>query len=205
MIDPAKRYGFMRSEEADLIDRLLVTIKEQFNSVSFLEIGVFGGGTVSGIVRRCKEIECPVTAAGVDFLPWKPSPAPLPDYDFYDADSMDAWRGMTGPYNFLFVDGCHCVNHASQDFLNYAPMVVVGGFILFHDTAIPTALGKEKQEEWPQDHSYAGKPSSTLGVREALKKLGLLDNRRSDFEFVEEIESSSGLMGMMLYRRILPY
>jgi hypothetical protein len=174
MIDPQKRYGFLRAEEADLIDRLLVTIKEQFNSVSFLEIGVFGGGTVSGIVRRCKEIGCPVTAAGVDFLPWKPSPAPLPDYDFHDSDSMDAFRGMTGPYNFLFVDGCHCVNHAMCDFLNYSPLVVLNGYCLFHDTALPK--DGVTQGDWPQDHSYAGKPPSVLGVRDGLKKLGLLQD-----------------------------
>jgi hypothetical protein len=201
----AKRYGFMREEEADLVDRILTALKITFGSVRFLEIGVFGGGTVSGIVRNCKAAGMDVSASGVDFAQWKPSPPPLPDYDFHDCDSMDAFRDIKHKYNFLFVDGCHCVNHAQCDFLNYSPFVEVGGYILLHDTALPTDLGKDQQEKWPQDHSYAGKPTSVLGVREALKKLGLLDNRRTDFELIEEIKSSSGLMGMMLYRRILPY
>lgn len=200
-----KRYGFVREEESDLIDKVLFELEKKFHEVRFLEIGVFGGGTVTGVVNRCRDRGLTLFASGVDFAQWRPSPDPLPNYDFHAGDSMDMWREITGKYNFLFVDGCHCVVHASQDFLNYSPFVVVGGYILLHDTAIPTDLGKDKQEEWPQDHSYAGKPPSSLGVREALKKLGLLDGRRTDFEFVEEIESPTGLMGMMLYRRVLPY
>ena len=114
---------------------------------------------------------------------------------------MDAWRQITGKYNFLFVDGCHCVNHAMSDFLNYSPFVEVGGYTLFHDTALPT--GKEKQEPWPQtDHGYFGKPPSVLGVREGLKKLGLLQGYRSDWKLIEEIPSDSGLMGMCLFQKL---
>lgn len=116
---------------------------------------------------------------------------------------MEMWRNIKGAYNMLLIDGCHCVVHASQDFLNYAPFVETGGYILLHDTALPKS-GVE-QGDWPQDHSYAGKANSKLGVREALKKLGLLDSRRTDFQFIRELESDSGLMGMMLYRRVLPY
>lgn len=206
MIDPQKRFGFMRKEEADLIDGLLPKIQAQFGTVRFLEIGVFGGGTVTGIVRRCGEIGCSVFAAGVDFIEQKPAPAPLPDYEFHDRDSMDAWRDITNRFNFLFVDGCHCVNHAMCDFSNYSPFVEVGGYALFHDTALPTALGKTEQEAWPQtDHSYAGKPPSVLGVREGLRKLGLLMDYRLDWKLIEEVESPSGLMGMTLYQRVMPY
>lgn len=194
-------YGFVRPVEADLIDGLLDTIKREFGTVRFLEIGVFGGGTVTGVVNRCKAIGVPVYAAGVDFPSQKPAPVPLPDYEFHDTDSLDAWRGITGEFNFLFVDGCHCVNHAQCDFLNYSPKVVVGGYCLFHDTALPT--GQHEQGEWPQDHSYAGKPASVLGVRQALENLGLLQGHRKDWQLVTEIPSDTGLMGMMLFRRVL--
>lgn len=206
MVDPAHRYGFMRKEESDLIDRLLFKIQAQFGIVRFLEIGVFGGGTVTGIVRRCGEIGCSVFAAGVDFIEQKPAPSPLPDYAFYDTDSMDAWRSIPQQpkFNFLFVDGCHCINHAMCDFLNYSSFVEVGGYTLFHDTALPTALGKTEQEPWPQtDHSYAGKPPSILGVREGLEKMGLLQNYRLDWKLIEEVPSDTGLMGMCLFQKML--
>jgi hypothetical protein len=116
---------------------------------------------------------------------------------------MDAWRGITGRYNFLFVDGCHCVNHAICDFSNYSPFVVQNGYCLFHDTALPTSLGKVEQEAWPQDHSYAGKPPSILGVREGLKKLGLIQNYRTDWKLIEEIPSDTGLMGACLFQKVM--
>jgi hypothetical protein len=195
----------MREVEADLVDQLLAQIKVQFGEIRFMEVGVFGAGTTRGVYRWGKENNCPISATGVDFEQYRPNPTPDPSYVFHSGDSMDKWRDVNGTFNFLFIDACHCVVHSSQDFLNYTPFVVERGYILLHDTALPTDLGKDKQEEWPQDHSYAGKSNSVLGVREALKKLGLLDNRRADFKLIEEIPSSTGLMGMTLYQRILPY
>lgn len=153
--------------------------------------------------RRGKEIDCPVQLTGVDFEQYRPNPTPDPNYDFRAEDSMDAWRGVKFRYNFLFVDGCHCVNHSMCDFLNYSPFVVVGGYSLFHDTALPTSLGKTEQEAWPQDHSYAGKPSSSLGVRDGLKKLGLLQGYRADWKLIEEVPSDTGLMGMCMFQKVM--
>lgn len=194
-------YEFIQPAEAALIEDTITKLKAAFGHVRFLEIGVFGGGTVTGVVNKCKAIGCPVYAAGVDFPEWKPSPPPLPDYEFHPTDSMDAFRGIRGEFNFLFVDGCHCVNHAMCDFLNYSPFVVNGGYCLFHDTALPT--GQATQGTWPQNHSYAGKPDSVLGVREGLKKLGLLQGHRKDWKLVGEVPSSTGLMGMHLFQKVL--
>lgn len=197
------RYGYMRKEEADLIDRLTLKLKSEFGRIDMIEIGVFGAGTTRGMYRRGKEIDCPVQLTGVDFEQYRPNPTPDPNYDFRAEDSMDAWRKITGRYNFLFVDGCHCVNHSMCDFLNYSPFVVVGGYALFHDTALPTSLGKTEQEAWPQDHSYAGKPSSSLGVRDGLKKLGLLQGYRADWKLIEEVPSDTGLMGMCMFQKVM--
>lgn len=204
MIDTdGKRYGFMRDVEADLFDRLLYRIKTEFGNISFLEVGVFAAGTVRGVYRRGTELGCQVRAVGVDFEKYRPNPTPAPDYVFYSGDSMDMFREIPEGTKFglCFIDGCHCVNHAMADFLNYSPFVVKGGYALFHDTALPTELGLQKQEEWPQDHSYAGKPSSVLGVREGLKKLGLLQGYRKDWQLIEDLPSDSGLMGMHLFKK----
>lgn len=196
------RYGFMRDIEEDLIDRLLDKIKAEFGAIKLIEVGVFGAGTVRGVYRRAKEIGCHAECTGIDFEKYRPSPNPDPNYVFYAEDSLDAWRKINGKFNFLFVDGCHCVVHAMCDFLNYSSFVEVGGYVLLHDTALPIALGKNEQEKWPQDHSYAGKPDSVLGVREGLKKLGLLQGYRSDWKLIEELPSDTGLMGAMLFQRI---
>jgi hypothetical protein len=198
-MDKKHKYGFMTENEAGLLDGLLADIKAKFGEIRFLEIGVFGGGTTHGIYQRAAEIGCSVHCEGVDFEMWKPSGLPA-DYTFHAGDSMDTWRNVTGSFNLLFVDGCHCVNHAMADFLNYSPFVEVGGFALFHDTA-PGANGQ--QGTWPQDHSYAGQPPSVLGVRSGLEKIGLLQGYRKDWQLVREIAESE-LMGMSLFEKILP-
>ncbi len=189
----------MQEKEADLVDLTLDRIMIAFKEVRFLEIGVLGAGTIRGVYNRAKDIGCPIHGAGVDFEQYRPGPPIDPSYAFYAGDSMDVWRNIKETYNFLFVDGCHCVNHSMSDFLNYSPFVVVGGYCLFHDTALPT--DKTEQGQWPQNHSYAGQPDSTLGVREGLKKLGLLQGHRTDWKFIEEIPSNSGLMGMILFQK----
>lgn len=199
------RYGFIEERECDFLDRIIDLLAERFQQVNFLEIGLYGGGTAAGIARRCRELDFPFTATGVDcLLKHKPDRNLFPelpaDYDFRLGDSMDAWRGITKRCNWLFVDGCHCVNHSMCDFLNYSPFVVMGGYALFHDTAVPT--NQFEQEPWPQDHSYAGKDPSKLGVREGLRKLGLLQGYRTDWKLIEEIPSGTGLMGMVLLQKL---
>ena len=199
------RYGSMNEGEYDLIDRTLDRIKTEFGSVSFLEIGVCGGGTVAGVARKCKELGAPLRAAGVDCLEhYKPDPNLFPelptDYKFYLGDSMDQWRNIEGKFNLLLVDGCHCVIHAMADFLNYSPFVVTGGYCMFHDTAVP--INQYEQIPFPQDHSLAGKDPGKLGVREGLKKLGLLQEYRTDWKLIEEVPSNDGVMGLILFQKI---
>lgn len=197
------KYGFMRDVEEDLIDKVLDKLKAEFGYISMCEVGVFGAGTTRGVYRRAKEIDCPVQLTGIDYEQYRPNPTPDPGYVFIGEDSMDAWRDFTTgwDFNFLFVDGCHCVNHSMCDFLNYSPFVVVGGYALFHDTALPK--GRTEQDAWPQtDHSYAGKPPSVLGVREGLRKMGLLQEYRTDWKVVEEVTSDNGLMGMILLKKL---
>lgn len=199
------RYGYIRDVEEDFVDRLLDTISVKFGIIQLLEIGVFTANTVRGIYRRGKELGIPVEAAGVDFEMYRPNPTPAENYIFYSGDSMDKWRDIPKDkrWNLLWVDGCHCCNHAMCDFMNYSPFVENCGYTVFHDTALPTALGKDEQEPWPQtDHSYAGKPPSVLGVRDGLRKMGLLDGYRTDWKLVEEVPSDSGLMGVHLFQKV---
>lgn len=197
------KYGMMTDKEGALLDDLLLTIKEKFGEIRFLEIGTCGGGTTAGIYARAAEIGCPVHCEGVDIEPGYHMANPPEDYAYHAGDSMELWKDIVGrEFNLLFVDGCHCVNHAMADFLNYSPFVTVGGFALFHDTA-PNANGE--QGEWPQNHGYAGQPPSVLGVRSGLEKIGLLQNHRADWRLVKESRNEgSELMGMCLFEKLLP-
>lgn len=194
------KHGFISDKESALLDELLVDIQKQFGSIRFLEIGVMAAGTVRGVYQRAAEINCPVHCEGVDLKFFKPDPIPS-DYVFHAGDSMDMWRTMTGEFNLLFIDGCHCCNHVMTDFLNYSPMVVVNGYVVFHDTS---GCGPNNdQGEWPQDHGYAGRPATIIGVRDGLQKMGLLQGHRSDWKFLREIRETE-LLGMCLFQKIKP-
>lgn len=193
------RYGYISKNESLLVDDMVVRLKNEFGFVRFLEIGVFGGCTMLGLCEKAEEIGCPIQCEGVDI---GPAPSFCPDgYIYHKGDSMDEWRNISGTFNFLWVDGCHCSNHSMMDFLNYSPFVVVGGYCLFHDTS--SDGGKIDQSTFPQDHSYAGKPPSVLGVRSGINKIGLLHGHRDDWTLIKEI-SSGDTMGMMVFKKIKP-
>lgn len=195
------RYGWITEKEASLLDDLCVTLKNQFGAIRFLEIGVFGGATAFGLYERAEQINCPIHCEGVDIPQGRPPFESIKDYVFHEGDSMDMWRTFGGEFNLLFIDGCHCVNHSMMDFLNYSPMVVVGGYCLFHDTA---GSGLDNvQGAFPQDHSYAGRTPSVLGVRSGLKKMGILQGHRTDWNLVQEIKESD-VMGMCLFQKKNP-
>jgi len=193
-INPPHKYGVMTPAEARLLDDLCVRVKESFQEMRFLEIGVAGGSTMAGIFERCDEIGCPCYYEGVDGAAGKP-PFDIPRGRFHEGDSAEVWLNVSGEFNFLFVDACHCVNHAMLDFLHYSPLVVVNGYCLFHDTRDTDWQGKHYQGHGP--HA----PPFQIGVRQALLKLGLLHELRSDWRFIEEVKDSD-IMGMMLYKRV---
>ena len=43
---------------------------------------------------------------------------------------------MLGPFDWLFIDGCHVYEEAKQDWEDYGPLVNRGGLVLFHDIAL---------------------------------------------------------------------
>lgn len=194
------RYGMIQEVECDLMDELLNNIKTEFGFLRFLEVGVSGGGTANGVLKRCQAIGLSYALSGVD-LPVGAPQHVIPGYTFYEGDSMDMWRKVKGSFNLMFVDGCHCVNHSMCDFLNYSPMVEIGGYALFHDTALRD--GATVQDEFLQPHSYAGSyASGVLGVRSGLEKMGLLQGYRTDWQILKEVPSSNGLFGMILFKKL---
>lgn len=189
------KYGVWTAGEAALMDRLLAQVGKEFGCVKFLEIGVAEGATMAGIVERCDECGIPILYEGVDGHQGKPSI--LPDgCSFIEGDSTQVFPKAKDGVNLLFIDASHAQNYVMLDFLNYSPKVVVGGYVLFHDTRDTT--------KWQGMHYQGTGPDmfeNRISVRLALRKLGLLDGRRTDFQFVEEIKDTD-IMGMMLYKKL---
>lgn len=192
--DTLHKYGVWSLGEAVFMDRQLNKVFNEFGAVRFLEIGVAEGATMAGILERCDEIGSPVSYEGVDGLGGKPSF--LPDNcKFFEGDSAEQFLYVGDGFNMLLVDACHCVNHTMLDFLNYSPKVVVGGYVIFHDV---------RDTHWQGNH-YQGHgpdvPEFRIYCRGALKKLGLLQGYRADWEFVEEI-ADGDIQGMYVIRKL---
>lgn len=178
------------------MDRFLEQLKREFGYVRFLEIGVAEGATMAGILERCDVLQVPVSYVGVDGPQGKPSFLPE-NCTFVEGDSAYAYPRVGDGFNILFIDGSHALSYVMLDFLNYSPLVVVDGYCLFHDTHEgPTWTGMHFQGTGPKDMV-----DNNIAVRPALKKLGLLQGYRSDWQFVEEIKDQE-IMGMMLYRKL---
>lgn len=188
------KYGVWQMSEAVFMDRLLERVGKEFGFVSFLEIGVAEGATMAGILERCDDLKIPVRYCGIDGPCGRPKF--LPDNcKFVEGDSAVVFPQVVERFNILFVDGSHNNNYACLDFLNYSPLVEVGGYVIFHDSA--------DSDKWQKVH-YQGTgpdiPEFRIAVRMALKKLGLLQGYRTDWQFVEEIPGE--IMGMYMVKKV---
>lgn len=189
-------YGVMTVGETEFMNRFLEQLKTEFGYVRFLEIGVAEGATMAGVLERCDALQVPVDYTGVDGPQGRPSFLPE-NCTFIEGDSAYAYPRVGEGFNILFIDGSHALNYVMLDFLNFSPLVVVGGYCLFHDTREgPQWTGMHFQGTGPKDMV-----DNNIAVRPALKKLGLMDDRRTDWKFIEEIMDTS-IMGMRLYRKL---
>jgi len=191
------RYGWITKKESELVERLLGKIKSEFGKIRFLEIGVFGGCTMLGITEWAENHDCQCYCEGVD-IGHKPNFVPE-GYVYHQGDSDLVVKDVTGSFNLLWIDACHCQKCSMSDFLNYSPLVEEGGYCLFHDTA---GHGDDNvQGAFKQDHSHRNEPHQVLGVRKGLRELGLDGGTRPGWKLVEEIKESE-IMGMMVFQKI---
>lgn len=122
-------FGAMTPTDADLLQKVLDLYWRR--PLRFLEIGVHEGNTARGIYEHCKRY-------GTDLIYWGIDVNIQPSFDwshFVQGRSEEVFDQVPEDFDVVFVDGCHCVNHVILDALHYGSRIVVGGFMLFHDTA----------------------------------------------------------------------
>lgn len=136
----------------------------------YLEVGIYTGGTMRAVHEVCKQMG-PSLVIGFDahdhgVSKWCPP---------YRRGSQgmavifgtreNAVHTLHGEFlNVVFVDACHCVQCAMDDFTAFESFVPPGGRVIFHD-ASPLCQDKI-QGNWHGQHY--------IQVREAFKRLYLL-------------------------------
>ncbi len=195
-------------------------VASYFDKVTYVEIGVSDGITLSAIAKRLSEQCESWRAIGIDLpdcrhettrrhseekgLPFKI----VKDFRNHFAPE---WGKVTfvlkdshtflgenalaiGDVHLALIDGCHGKPCVSLDFLLIEPLIVPGGYAMFHD------FGADQigQEQAPPDHC------PIVGVHDACASLGLLDNTRDGWRFVQTIigDKSSGSADMGVFQKL---
>lgn len=189
-------WGIISHGDVALMKRILDAAMAIFEPpLRLLEIGLASGETARGIYRHVTASGHALDYYGLDCVHFEPF---LPRCTLFEGDSQYIFESVQVPggLHILFIDGCHCVNHAMLDFLHYSPLVVIGGYVLFHDTN-PSLSWQGQIHHGHGPHT----PSFGRAVRSAIQKLGLMNGNRKDYELIGE-NLSGDKYGMMAFIKI---
>lgn len=192
-------YGLLSMPDVLFLENLLQQIATHERRLEMLEIGVANGATMYGIYEWCERHGVPFRWTGIDMPGYGPDPLP-PNCTFIPGKSEHVYVQVQGEFNFLFVDGNHDSNHVCLDFLNYSQYLKPRSWVAFHDTnESPKWVGLAH----PDTHQGDGPmhPDFGIGVRFGLKKLGLLEGLRKDWQFLSE-QKEGDVQGMMVFRKL---
>lgn len=163
------RFGALLECDAELLTKALTILMERNKEnkiISFLEIGVQGGGTARGIKSILESNGYALDYTGIDSGRDGCTAPPFDGAKMYITESENP-PDLTGQeFDLVFIDGCHCFQHALADFYNYSGYVK-DGFIMFHDTA-PCVQNYDFKNMHEVDSVKASH------VRYALENLGII-------------------------------
>ncbi len=195
-------------------------VASYFDKVTYVEIGVSDGITLSAIAKRLSWAAQAWRAIGID-LPdcrhettrrhsqekgltfkiikdfrkpvtpeWGTVTMMLKDSHTFLGEDFNPWSEV----HLALIDGCHGKTCVSLDFLLIEPLIVPGGYVMFHD------FGADQigQEQSPPDHC------PIVGVHDACASLGLLDNTRDGWRFVQTIigDKAAGSADMGVFQKL---
>jgi hypothetical protein len=191
-----------------------------FDQVTYVEIGVYDGITLAevairiacdrGVSWRAIGIDLPdcrhettrrhSQEKGLIFDLVRPPLRKAPKWGavtFVLKDShsfLGEYGTSIGQIHLALIDGCHGKPCVSLDFLLLEPLIVPGGIVMFHD------FGADQigQEQSPPDHC------AIVGVHDACASLGLLDNTRDGWRFVQTIigDKQAGSADMGVFQKL---
>lgn len=164
--------------------------------LNVLEVGVCHGDTSRAIRDYMVGRGAQWTFWGIDNNRDLPVQVPFPGANLIIGESDQVYKQVPDQLHFVFIDGCHDINHVMLDFLHYGDRVVANGMVAFHDVSPKT----QNKLDW-QGYGPKGDPDFGTATREALRKLGLLNDDRMDWAFVCERWDDGDSGGTALVKR----
>ncbi len=187
-------YGAMTQTDAAVLEAVLeVSADRHRRKLSFLEIGVFAGGTARGVLEWCNARGFELHYVGVEAGAICVPAVPFEGARLVVGDSIEVWKDIDDLFDVAFIDGNHGGNHVILDTLHYGAKVKVGGMLLFHDTA-PEIQHDMKEAAGPEH------PWWYNSVNDAHK---LMKFPFSNWEmFKTDYEKGSRIGGMTAYLKL---
>lgn len=105
---------------------LYPAIKDLKKGDLYLEVGVQYGRSLDFVKRNCKADVFGVDIDDSNYLG-------VEGANFIHKGSNEAVKNWDLPINVLFIDGDHSYGGCKDDWENFSPFVVEGGWVLFHD------------------------------------------------------------------------
>lgn len=132
--------------EMRTIATFVVNNERKFENNSYLEVGVFGGGTMKFVKNVATKTQFVGVDLFEDYIPSDvnthcPGTYRCSDVQEFLGDRVRLIKGdsdnvlptMTEKFNFIFIDGNHKYDATLRDFNNAKKLLVPGGQIAFHN------------------------------------------------------------------------
>jgi len=174
------KYGWITKQDADIIKKHLILLRQKFEPLIALEIGTYLGETTRFVSQYAQ------TTYTIDNDSQTPELQDSNIKQFIgDSAEYTIHTRIPAPLHFVFIDGCHCKTHVEADFTNFSPKVVIGGIMIFHDIQPSIQTQKTRVE-------------LRIEVKNTLKKI--IPNSWDLIE--EEYSNESPHGGCAVYRRL---
>lgn len=184
------RFGAISEQDAQVLEGTLEKLPKK---IKFLEIGMHEGDTGRGVKRWCDAHGVELEWWGIDVQQRK---VPFPGATVICGDSAEVYVDIPNDFNGIIIDGCHCRNHVILDTYNYAPKVLPGGFLLFHDAG-PQCQGNDFQKYIHQQTRLT--PEFHIATLEAFKMIRWPHEGWS--LFMEKVDPTLPFGGMHSYQK----
>ncbi len=169
------------------------------NVIKVLEMGTAHGHFVWSMRNYIRDVMKKDTiAVGMDSMlhGYGPKFFAEPDMTFVKGMSTDPTvvSMLDNDFHFIFIDGCHCQNHAFMDAITFHLKLRKGGFLGFHDTHPKFQGGTEqpRTEECSED--------THIGV---VKGINQFDMEKNGFSLLlEEAPLDKDFGGLRFYESV---
>lgn len=187
-----RKYGLISETDVRTLEDLLLTIRSEYpGTIRTCEVGVFDGDTSRGIHQFFLDHGWDNHHIAIDSERYFKIPPPFEGCELILGESMLVnFQVPDNSQHLVFIDANHSFPTTIVDFFSYAPKVIPGGVLAFHDTGAHIAPFTDYQ-----DMGDRKDPNMYISCRKALREIGLLNNGYPGWMLIADAADASNPAG----------